>query len=152
MVLLLRVMEVMSSTSQKAAAYVISVYCGGPRVGLRLGILHKSCRGHCPQRTCSVPCFPVVGPTCNNHQISGAFPLTAAPSCHHHPCVTAALLYTHPPSCLLYTLLSRTGKQGRVHSNSSGWSSDPSCTLGITPAIPSLSPSVDMVRLNSPGE
>jgi len=123
MVLLLRVMKGTSSTSQKAAAPVISVYCGALRVSLRLGTLHKSCRGHCPQRTCSIPCFSVVGPTCNNHQISGAFPLRAAPrhELHHHPCVTAAFLHAHPPSCLLYALLSSTGKQRRVHSNSNGW-------------------------------
>lgn len=134
MVLLLRVTEGMPSTPQKAAAHSISVYCGAPRVSSRLGTLHKSCRGHHPQRTCSVPCFPVVGPTCNSHQILGAFPPTAAPrrELHHHPCRTAALLHACPPSCLLYTLLSSTGKPGRVHSNSNGWSRDPSCTLGIT--------------------
>lgn len=134
MVLLLRVMEGMSSTPQKAAAHSISVYCGAPRVSLRLGTLHKSCRGHHPQRTCRIPGFPVVGPACNSHQILGAFPPTAAPrhELHHQPCRTAALLHAGPPSCLLYTLLSSTGKEGRAHSNSNGWSSDPSCTLGIT--------------------
>lgn len=70
-----------------------------PRIGLRLGTLHKSCRSHCPQRSRSVPGFPVVGPICNDHQVPGTFPPTAAPrhELHHRPCLAAVLLHALLP-------------------------------------------------------
>lgn len=119
MVLLLGVMEGMFSISQKAVACVTSVYW----FGLRLGTLHKSCRDHCPWRTCSIPCLLLAGVTSNNHQIPGAFPSPSVPrqELHHHPCVTAALLHGFP------SLSPSSGEQGRVHSNRKEQPSDHPC-------------------------
>lgn len=127
-------MEGMFSISQKAVAHVRSVYCAAPRVGLRLGDLHKSCRDHCPWKTCSVCCLLLAGVTCNNRQILGAIAAPSVPrqELHHHPCVTAALLHD-PPG--FPPLSPSAGKQGRLHSNSKEGPSDPSC-IWYCPSFP----------------
>lgn len=142
-------MEAMSSTSQKAAARVISVRCGAPRVSLRLQrllsprnpqctLLPSSCT-HLQQPPNRGSLLRYSGP-----QAWAAAPPTRGGGTH---------LHARPPSCLLYALLPSTGKQGRDHSNSNGWSSDLSFTLGVTPTIPSSSLSVvDTVKPNGPGE
>lgn len=138
-------MEGMFSISQKAVACVISVYCGAPRVGLRLGTLHKSCRGHCPWRTCSIPCLLLAGVTRSQGPSPSISPQAGAASAPMRDSSSPP----RSPACLPFTVTKhwRAGEglqqqQGMVKWPFLHWISPiPICLLSMAG---------DLVRLDSP--